>query len=74
VLFPVSLHVLHRSSKLYDEFFDYNIIYIFTHISAKFHSEGLQDERDIIVFLVLAVPAVSAALHLYLVVLFPIVH
>jgi hypothetical protein len=61
VLLPVSVHVLHWSVKLYDESFEYNIIYIFAHISAKFHSKRLQDERYIIVFLVLAVPAVSAA-------------
>jgi len=61
VLLAVSVHDLHGSKKLYDESFDYNITYIFTHISAKFHSMRLQDERYIIVFLVLTVHAVSAA-------------
>jgi len=61
VLLAISVHDLHGSNKLYDESFDYNITYIFTHMSAKFHSKKLQDERYIIVFLVVAVPAVSAA-------------
>jgi len=61
VLLAISVHDLRRSNKLYDESFDYNITYIFTRMSAKFHSKKLQDERYIIVFLVLAVPAISAA-------------
>jgi hypothetical protein len=54
--------------------FNRSVFCTFAHTLEKFHGNRIQDERDIIVFLVFVVSAVSAELRLYLVVLFPIIH
>jgi hypothetical protein len=54
--------------------FNHSVFSTFAHTPEKFHGNRIQDERDIIIFSVFAVPAVSAALRLCLIVLFPIIH
>jgi hypothetical protein len=54
--------------------FNHSVFCTFAHTPEKFHGNRIQDERDIIIFSVFAVPAVSAALRLCLIVLFPIIH